>query len=508
MFRRWLGLAVLVLVALACGWLDELNYDSGGEGAYEGIPTVTEAAVIPEPLSPPPVSAFDTMSLWTDGTRLRGANTWQRIVVPRYDGPDFLGSGYIGPPYTQEDFNRLSALGANYVNLSHPGIFTERPPYGLDEQAQANLDQMIAMAAQADLFVVITFRTGPGRNDFTFYRDDDWFAVHDLIEAVWSDESAQQAWVEMWRYTAGRYKDQPVVVGYDLMCEPNANEILDEWDQEAFFAAYTGTVYDWNRWYPEIVAAIREVDDQTPILVGGEGYSALDWMPSLRVIDDERIVYTFHQYAPFVYSHQEPGGPNTYPGRFDADYDGQADTVDRFWIKEFLSTARMFSEQHGVPVAVNEFGVGRWQPGAAEFMHDEMAAFEDLGLNYALWVWDPDWRPWNEGVNSLNFRYGPDPDNTTGTPNQLQDVITGYWARNQVRPSTIDWQSSTSPRFERHDRDPDSTLPAWQGGLAVISGAVDLVPQNIIWNYQPSRSDGPGLFAASRGEGDVFELAP
>ena len=99
----------------------------------------------------------------------------QRIVVPHYDGDMFLGDGYIGPPYTQEDFNRLASLGANYVNLSHPGLFTERPPYVLDENVQANLDAMIGMAAEADLFVVITFRTGPGRNDFTFYRDDDWF---------------------------------------------------------------------------------------------------------------------------------------------------------------------------------------------------------------------------------------------------------------------------------------------------------------------------------------------
>ena len=70
--------------------------------------------------------------MWTHGTQLRGANTWQRIVVPEYDGDQFLGDGYIGPSYTQKDFDRLAALGANYVNLSHPGIFSERPPYVLE----------------------------------------------------------------------------------------------------------------------------------------------------------------------------------------------------------------------------------------------------------------------------------------------------------------------------------------------------------------------------------------
>jgi hypothetical protein len=65
----------------------------------------------------------DKWTLWTDGTQLRGANIWQRVVVPELDGDEFLGDGYVGPPFTQADFDRLAALGANYINLSHPGLF-------------------------------------------------------------------------------------------------------------------------------------------------------------------------------------------------------------------------------------------------------------------------------------------------------------------------------------------------------------------------------------------------
>ena len=410
-----------------------------------------EPAPVEETSPAPPASPvmdapnFDKWTLWTSGTQLRGANTWQRIVVNKYDGSDFIGDGYIGPPYTQSDFDALAALGANYVNLSHPGIFTERPPYVLDERAQANLDQMIAMATEADLFVVITFRTGPGRNDFTFYRDDDWFDDEDLTENLWSDEDAQAAWVEMWRHTAERYQDNPVVVGYDLLCEPNANEILDEWDKEEFFSAYGGTLYDWNRWYPDIVTAIREVDSETPILIGGEGYSSLDWLPYIEKVNAERIVYTFHQYAPTMYTHQEAGGKNSYPGEFDLDYDGEADSFDRAWLADYLSIASDFSEEHNVPVAVNEYGAARWTPGAANFIHDEMAIFEEIGVNYALWVWDPEWQPWNEGVNFLNFRYGSDPKSTVNIENELQSTIVEYWAKNTLHPSSFSTQSNTNP---------------------------------------------------------------
>lgn len=402
-------------------------------------PAVPEAPLIPQPQS---TSKPDKWSLWTNGTQLRGANIWQRIVVPDLDGLEFLGDGYIGPPYTQADFDQLAALGANYVNLSIPGLFTERPPYVLDEQAQANLDNLLAMAAQADLFAVITFRTGPGRSDFTFYRDGagDWFDEDLLIEWVWSDQAAQDAWVEMWRYTAERYRGNPVVVGYDLMCEPNSNDVaLGVWEPEEFYPAYEGSLYDWNQFYPRIVAGIRQVDEETPILVSAMSWGSMYWLPSLKVIEDPRIVYTAHQYEPQEqYTHQEPPpAVNAYPGRFDLDWDGVPDAFDRAWLEGHLSILSDFQREHGVPVAVNEFGVLRWVPGAAGFMRDEMDIFETLGINYAIWVWDPDWRPWNEGVNGMNYRYGPDPDNTVPVENDLMNVILGFWARNTFRPSNF-----------------------------------------------------------------------
>jgi hypothetical protein len=419
----------------ACSLLRERTFE---EEAPDGIDQETLPAATP---AKPVIVTPDKWSLWTDGTQLRGANTWQRIVVPDLDGPEFLGDNYIGPPYTQADFDALAALGANYINLSHPGLYTERPPYVLDEQVQANLDSLIEMAARADLFVVITFRTGPGRSDFTFYRDGagDWFDPELLIENVWADRSAQDAWVEMWRYTAGRYRDHPVVVGYDLMCEPNPDDVaLGIYDPEEFYSLHAGSMYDWNQFYPRIVAGIREVDNDTPILVSGMGWGGVRWLPYLEPSGDPRIVYAAHQYEPqSEYTHQDPPAVNTYPGEFDLDWDGEPDLFDRAWLEDFLSILSGFRQEHGAPVAVNEFGVLRWAPGAADFMRDEMDLFEELGINHALWVWDPDWAPWTESVNEMNFRYGPAPDNAVPVENDLQIIILEFWSRNTLRPSNF-----------------------------------------------------------------------
>lgn len=391
------------------------------------------------PTDPAPTSAPDKWSLWTNGTQLRGANIWQRIRIPDLDY-ELLGEGHIGPPYTQADFDRLAAAGANYVNLSIPGLFTERPPYTLDEGAQANLDALLTMAERAGLFAVIAFRTGPGRSDFTFYRDGAgvWFDPSLLVESVWTEQAAQDAWVEMWRYTAERYRGHPVVVGYDLMVEPNAEDVmLQMYDPKEFYPRYAGTLYDWNQFYPRLVAAIRAVDSETPILVEPMGWGSIPWLPYLQPVQAERIVYAVHQYAPYLYTHQKPEEDKPYPGEFDITWDGLPDRFDRAWLESYLAPLNEFRQRTGAPIAVNEFGVVRWAPGAADFLRDEIAWFEAHGLNHAIWVWEPTYEPWYTwGDRAMYYPFGPDPQNFTEVENELWRVIREAWQRNAIRPPT------------------------------------------------------------------------
>ncbi len=382
-------------------------------------------------------AAGDAWHLWTGPTQLRGANIYQRRVYPELDGTEFMGPGPIGPPFVQADFDRLASLGANYVNISHTGLYTQKPPYVLDEDARDNLDRLLDMARRAGLYAVISFRTGPGRSDFSVCCfGEDWYDPGYLNDEVWRDRTAQDAWVAMWRATARRYAGNPVVVGYDLMVEPNSNDVwFDEWDPEAFYAAHAGTTYDWNQLYPRIIDAIREVDTETPILVGGMGYSGVAWLPYMRVVDDPRTIYAVHQYAPQVYTHHEPPPTLTYPGSFDTDGDGNAETVDRDWLVSLLETIDDFVADHGVTVAVNEMGVMRWEPGAAAFLSDEIDLLEARGLNYAVWAWEPAWPPWVQEVTAFNFRLGPDPANHQEVPgNALETVLTSAWGHNSVRP--------------------------------------------------------------------------
>ncbi len=389
----------------------------------------------PAPPSPTATSAPLAEALWATegGPHLRGANIYQRRVFPELDGTTFMGPGPLGPPYTQADFDALAAQGANWVNLSVPGLFTVTPPYGPDEEVVATVDRLIEMAAQAGLYVVLSARTGPGRSEFSILREGagEWFDPAYLIETVWEDPAARKAWAEMWRFTAQRYRGYPAVVGYDLMVEPNANDLVGVWDPATFQAQYAHTGYDWNHWYPEVVAAIREVDPTTPILVGAMGYSAVEWLPYLQPVDAGSMVYTIHQYEPFPYTHQGPQDRVVYPGVFDADGEGGPTRVDAAWLAARLQPLEEFRQRVGAPVAVNETGLVRWAPNAATFMADQLSLYESLGVNYAVWMWYPAWPPLAQGDHDFNFRLGPEPEGRHDTPNALWETYQAFWGRNR-----------------------------------------------------------------------------
>ena len=89
--------------------------------------------------------------------------------------------------------------------------------------------------------------------------------------------------VSLWRKIAVRYRDQPAVIGYDLLNEPIAHY---------FDAASLNPKLE--PLYRKIVSGIREVDRNHIIFLGGA-----QWDTSFKVFGapfDRKLVYTFHKY--------------------------------------------------------------------------------------------------------------------------------------------------------------------------------------------------------------------
>ena len=404
---------------------------------YSGyLETVSATSKAPSPIT----TKYD---LWSaEIPMLRGVNVWQALVIPEVDGATFKGSDHVGPPFTQEDFDLLASLGANYVVISAPGLFTENPPYQVDPEVQRNLDSMLEMIANADLFATIAFRSGPGKAEWSLCcLDEDYYEGY-FNDKVWSDPEAQAAWASMWQYTAERYKDNPIVVGYKLMVEPNAADVLYGIDSPSeFFKSYAGSLADWGTFYPQIVSAIRAVDTQTPILVGADGYSSVAWLTYLTPTDAENMVFIAHQYMPYsTYTHQDGRKMNSYPGQFDVDQDGDIESFDKEYLSHLLQPVRCYESKYDVTVAIDEFGVKRWVPGASDYLLDLLDLFEKEGWNYAIWEWSTSYEPYGLSIDDFNYKLGTDPSNKTILlDNPILNVLRAYWSKNTLRPSNAPW---------------------------------------------------------------------
>jgi hypothetical protein len=335
----------------------------------------------PLPTQKPACPAItEKWDLWRAATCLRGANIWQARVSP----DDGMGPGPVGPPYRPTDLPDLAAWGANYVNISHPGVFNEipdaNPAYHFDQTVFNNLDQLITRCDQADLFVVVAFRTGPGRAEEVFDGGS--------TAPVWSSPDARDAWVNMWQETANRLKGRKNVVGYDLMVEPETKDHKT-----------------WNDLATRIITAIRREDPKTPILVEVADWSTVDSLPCAGRFDDSKIVYAVHQYEPYKYTHQKQSANIPYRGGLESLY----------------QRINGFKDNRGAVIAVNEFGVMRWAPGASRFLETEFDLIERLGACHALWLWETSF-PLN--YNEFNYR--------RASP-ELINTIKRNWGDNRIR---------------------------------------------------------------------------
>ncbi len=125
---------------------------------------------------------------------------------------------------THKDFARMKELGVNCarVFLSYGSLLMETNR--LSPDALAKLDQFLAIAEQASIYV---HPTGP----------DHWEGLPDWAKTDrYADEVALRAVEFFWKELAARYRGRSVIFAYDLLNEPEIR-----WDTPPMQAK-------WNRW--------------------------------------------------------------------------------------------------------------------------------------------------------------------------------------------------------------------------------------------------------------------
>src|SRR5256884_7412817 len=180
---------------------------------------------------------------------------------------------------TQADIRFIKQSGFNSVRIpfNYRLFVTDGTASRLDGPGYELLDRVVSWCRSEGLYVILDMHAAPGGQ--TGDNIDDSFAYPFLFESA----ESQELTVNLWGKIATRYRNEPAVIGYDLLNEPIAHY---------FDTASLNPKLE--PLYRRIVSGIREVDRNHIIFLGGA-----QWDTNFKIFGapfDRKLVYTFHKY--------------------------------------------------------------------------------------------------------------------------------------------------------------------------------------------------------------------
>lgn len=201
-------------------------------------------------------------------------------------GPDFTAEfwkmfkdNYV----TRADIEFIASTGANTIRVPfHYKLFTDEDYMGLssDQDGFKRLDDVIGWCREFGLYVILDMHDAPGGQ--TGDNIDDSYGYPWLLES----ETSQQLFCRIWRDIAEYYRNEPVILGYDLINEP--------------IAPYFDNMEELNSLLEpllkRVTAVIREVDPNHIIMLGAPQWNG-NFKPFSDSTFDDNIMYTCHRYG-------------------------------------------------------------------------------------------------------------------------------------------------------------------------------------------------------------------
>lgn len=180
---------------------------------------------------------------------------------------------------TQADIRLIKRLGFNSVRIpfSYRLFVTEGSSLRLSGIGYELLDRVIQWCREAQVYVVLDMHVAPGGQTGDNI-DDSWG-----YPFLYDSPESQELTIRIWQDLAKRYRNEAIVIGYDLLNEPIAH----------FFDTATLNP-KLEPLYKRIVAAIRQMDRNHIIFLGGA-----QWNSNFSVFGppfDPKLAYTLHKY--------------------------------------------------------------------------------------------------------------------------------------------------------------------------------------------------------------------
>jgi len=248
-------------------------------------------------------------------------------------------------------------------------------------------------------------------------KENNLNAIIDLHHSEYDGSITGSATTErlvwLWSEIASRYKNtDPERVFFEIRNEPHDLD-APQWRDQA----------------EEIIRAIRKVAPDHTLIVGFHDWNSRTALLESKPFQDPNIIYTFHYYHPFLFTHQgatwsSEGLPESrnipfpatkdtklnipetakgkWTGQLFESYSEEADAERMF---RDLKEAKEWSDKYVVPIFVGEFGsYGKYASEDSRCRHAE-AAYSALGklqLPNAWWEWDAGFNMLKPGTGELS----------------------------------------------------------------------------------------------------------
>ena len=172
---------------------------------------------------------------------------------------------------TQADFNAMGADGLNEVRIPFNYTLLTGGSTSHNNTGWTILDNAVAEAQQAHVYVVLVMQEAPcGQSRF-------FFAGYTGGPTLWQSASCQTSTVALWQAIAARYSNNPDILGYDLLGEPNT------------------TNAQLTPFYQRLTTAVRHVDTHHTIIYEGNDFARN--LSNFTTRLDSNQMLSFHAYA-------------------------------------------------------------------------------------------------------------------------------------------------------------------------------------------------------------------
>lgn len=322
------------------------------------------------------------------------------VEVPFHRGVNLTGWLQVAGPrqihftrYTRQDFANVKSLGCDVIRLpiNLHAMAGGPPDHTIDPLFFYFLDQIIDWAEELELHLIL--------DNHTF----------DVSSAT--DPNIVDVLIPVWSQMAQRYRNRSSYLYYEVLNEPHG--IADA---------------EWNRIQRKVVSAIRAVDPNHTIVVTGAGWGSYNNLKYLPVRADSNLIYSFHFYDPFVFTHQGaswvtpsmvplagvpfPHGADPMPACppelkgswIEGALNAYVNEGTEARVRQLIDVAAEFSRDRGVPIFCGEFGVYRRnsENDHRVYWYDLVRRYlEEQGIPWTIWDYQGGFGLFEKGSNEL-----------------------------------------------------------------------------------------------------------